>query len=90
MKIRFSSAIAAAVRGEAEATLDFEGDVAALLALLSQKYGEGFQKRILSGGRINGFVSVYLNGEDIRFLKDVQTRVRNGDTIYITPAVSGG
>ncbi|MEM4390176.1 MAG: MoaD/ThiS family protein [Candidatus Micrarchaeia archaeon] len=90
MKVKFSSAIAAAVKGEAEATLDFEGDIGGLLALLSQKYGEGFQKRILSGGKINGFVSVYINGEDIRFLQDIRTRVRNSDTVYITPAVSGG
>jgi len=90
VRIRFSSAIAAAVNGEAEATLDFEGDVGALVALLSQRYGEGFRRRILSEGRINGFISIYLNGEDIRFLKELQTAVKNGDTIYITPAVSGG
>jgi len=51
----------------------------------------GIQERLLDEtGRIRGFVSVWLNGEDIRFLKNQQTTLRDGDEISILPAISGG
>ncbi|MBE0428478.1 MAG: MoaD/ThiS family protein [Thermoleophilia bacterium] len=34
-------------------------------------------------------VRIFLNGEDIRYLNDLNTAVREGDVISIMPAVSG-
>ena len=36
------------------------------------------------------FVNVYVNDEDIRYLDQLDTRVNDGDTVSILPAVAGG
>jgi len=41
-------------------------------------------------GKLRSFVNVYVNGEDIRFLSQQQTPVRDGDTIDIIPSIAGG
>ena len=41
-------------------------------------------------GNVRRFVNVYLNDEDIRFLEDKATSVREGDEISIVPAIAGG
>ena len=48
-------------------------------------------KRLFSpDGRLNRFVNIYLNDEDIRFLENLDTSVRGGDEISIVPAIAGG
>ena len=49
-------------------------------------------KRHLLGedGKLRNFVNVYLNEEDIRYLKNIQTPVKDGDTVTIVPAIAGG
>src|SRR4051812_19591576 len=41
-------------------------------------------------GGLHKFVNVYVNDDDIRFLDKLETKVRDGDTISILPAVAGG
>ena len=41
-------------------------------------------------GRLNRFVNIYLNDEDIRFLENLDTAVEGGDEISIVPAIAGG
>ncbi len=41
-------------------------------------------------GELRNFVNVYLNGEDIRFLKGLNTTLKPGDEVSIVPAVAGG
>jgi adenylyltransferase/sulfurtransferase len=41
-------------------------------------------------GRLRSFVNVYLNDDDIRYLKREDTPVSAGDTITIVPSVAGG
>lgn len=51
----------------------------------------GMRERILDdGGEIRRFVNVYVNGEDVRFLQGLATRMGEGDEISIVPAVAGG
>lgn len=40
--------------------------------------------------RLNRFVNVYVNEEDIRFLENLQTPLREGDTLSLVLAVAGG
>jgi adenylyltransferase/sulfurtransferase len=42
------------------------------------------------GGALRNFVNVYLNDEDIRYLKQAQTALKDGDVLTIVPAVAGG
>ena len=41
-------------------------------------------------GRLRNFVNVYVNEEDIRFLQNQQTPVKDGDEVSIIPAIAGG
>src|SRR6266850_6756450 len=41
-------------------------------------------------GKLRSFVNVYLNDEDIRYLKKDATPVANGDTLSIVPSIAGG
>jgi len=41
-------------------------------------------------GEIRRFVNVYLNDEDVRFLKGRETELKDGDEVSIVPAIAGG
>ncbi len=41
-------------------------------------------------GKLRSFVNVYLNDEDIRYLKKDATPVATGDTLSIVPSIAGG
>lgn len=51
----------------------------------------GIEVRLFKGeNQLNRFINVYLNDEDIRFLKNLETPVKAGDEISIVPAIAGG
>ena len=51
----------------------------------------GLQERLLDDdGQVRRFVNVYVNEEDIRFLQDKETRLKDGDEVSIIPAIAGG
>ena len=51
----------------------------------------GIRDRLLDeAGQMRYFVNVYLNGEDVRFLKGLDTPTSAGDELSIVPAVAGG
>jgi molybdopterin synthase sulfur carrier subunit len=41
-------------------------------------------------GEVRRFVNVYLNEEDVRFLQNRATPLKDGDEISIIPAIAGG
>jgi len=64
---------------------------------ISQAIGElqnrfpGIKERLLDdAGAVRRFVNVYVNEEDIRFLQNQDTAVKDGDEISIIPAIAGG
>ena len=51
----------------------------------------GIKERLLDEtGAVRRFVNVYVNEEDIRFLQNQQTKLKDGDEISIIPAIAGG
>ncbi len=51
----------------------------------------GIETRLFKApAQLNRFVNIYLNDEDIRFLKNLETPVKEGDQISIVPAIAGG
>jgi adenylyltransferase/sulfurtransferase len=42
------------------------------------------------GGELRPFVNVFLNDEDIRHLKGVETPVTESDRLMIIPSIAGG
>ncbi len=51
----------------------------------------GIETRLFKGpAQLNRFVNVYVNDEDIRFLNNLETPLKDGDEISIVPAIAGG
>jgi molybdopterin/thiamine biosynthesis adenylyltransferase/rhodanese-related sulfurtransferase/molybdopterin converting factor small subunit len=66
------------------------GTVDAVLEALTAEYPD-LRKQIFSeGGKLRNFVNIYLNDEDIRYLRKGETPVSNNDTLSIIPAIAGG
>jgi molybdopterin synthase sulfur carrier subunit len=60
------------------------------IAELQRRY-PGIKERLLDeSGAVRRFVNVYVNEEDIRFLENQQTRLKDGDEVSIIPAIAGG
>ena len=71
--------------------VDVEGaTLGACITELDERF-PGIKDRILDeAGEMRYFVNVYLNGEDVRFLKGLETAISSGDELSIVPAVAGG
>ncbi|MBE9014255.1 MoaD/ThiS family protein, partial [Pseudanabaenaceae cyanobacterium LEGE 13415] len=41
-------------------------------------------------GKLRRFVNFYVNSEDIRFLDNENTALKDGDEVSIIPAIAGG
>ncbi len=64
--------------------------IGALLADLEKKH-PGIRERIFDEkGQIRRFVNIFANEEDIRFLQNLDTPVKDGDEVSIVPAIAGG
>jgi MoaD family protein len=63
--------------------------VQAVLDDLGRRYN-GLSQRLFDNGQVRRFVNVYLNDEDIRYLDNLATLVKDGDEVSIIPAVAGG
>lgn len=50
----------------------------------------GIKETIMADGEIHRFVNIYLNDEDIRFLKQLDTQLSEGDVLSVLPALAGG
>ena len=56
-----------------------------------EKNYPGIRERICDEtGKVRRFVNVYVNGDDIRFLQNLETALKEGDNISIVPAIAGG
>ncbi len=90
VKIRYSSALSNVTHSR-ETILEIgDSTVKIILEKLTEMFGEDFKKRLINNGEISRFVNLYVNGVDIRYLKGLDTSVKNTDEMSILPAVSGG
>lgn len=64
--------------------------VGQLLDNLESHY-PGFKKNVINeDGDIHSFITIYLNDEDIRYLQQLRTPLKDGDTLSLLPAMAGG
>jgi molybdopterin synthase sulfur carrier subunit len=71
---------------------EVEGDPGTIISLiegLDKKY-PGLSERISEDGKLRRFVNLYVNEEDVRFMKNEDTEVKDGDEVSIVPAIAGG
>ena len=65
-------------------------NVAELISDLERRY-PGVKERLCDEqGKLRRFVNVFVNEEDIRFMKGDQTPIKDGDDVSIIPAIAGG
>ena len=87
--IKIPPVLRSSVGGDKE--VDAHGStVGEVLRSLSEQHPATESQLFSEGGGLNRYVNVYLNDEDVRVLDGLETRVTEGDTIVILPAMAGG
>ena len=72
-------------------TVSVEGaTVGEALRSLTTQYPNLRQHLFNDEGQLRSFVNVYLNDEDVRYLRHIDTPVKEADTLAIVPSVAGG
>jgi molybdopterin synthase sulfur carrier subunit len=75
---------------EGQAVVDVPATtVQTALDALGAKYPAVVQ-RLFDKGQLRRFINIYVNDEDIRYLENLKTTVKDGDQLAIIPAVAGG
>lgn len=64
--------------------------VAEAVDAMHARYNGIRERMVDKTGRIRGSVLVFVNDEDIRFLQNESTPLKDGDEISIVPAFAGG
>ena len=80
------------LRGEVGGSRELEArgeTVAEVIDDLVERY-PALAAQLLHDGELASFVNVYLGGEDIRTLEGLETRVYDGETVILLPAMAGG
>ena len=87
--VRIPSPLRRLTGGQSEVTAD-GATVSELLNTLEQRF-PGIKERLYDeAGQLRRFVNIYINEEDIRFLKGKDTPLKDGDEVSIIPAMAGG
>ncbi|MCX8030198.1 MAG: MoaD/ThiS family protein [Thermodesulfovibrionales bacterium] len=88
VKVRIPTPLQKITQGKEEV----EGKAGTILELIKEldKDYPGIYERLVEGDKVRRFINIYLNEEDIRFIKAEQTIVKDGDEVSIIPAIAGG
>jgi molybdopterin converting factor small subunit len=79
------------VHTDGEATVSAEGaTVGEVFGALIARYPGLSNQLVDESGGLHKFVNVYVDDDDIRYLDKLDTKVSDGATISILPAVAGG
>jgi len=74
-----------------QATVEVSANtVGEMLDKLTGRYPELRKQLFAENGKLRRFVNVYVNDEDIRYLENGNTPLKETDTVSIVPSVAGG
>ncbi len=89
IKVRIPTPLRKLTGGKGEVPVEAI-DVTSLINALELSY-PGLKERLCDEqGEVRRFINIYINEEDIRFLKGAQTALKSGDAVSIVPAIAGG
>ncbi|MDQ6962390.1 MAG: MoaD/ThiS family protein [Mariprofundaceae bacterium] len=89
IQVRIPTPLRRLTDGADEVSIEAE-NVGALIDNLEAAHA-GMKDRLCDDkGDIRRFVNVYVNDEDVRFLKGKSTILKEGDEVSIVPAIAGG
>ena len=77
--------------GKGNADVQAKGEtIEALIGDLERQF-PGMRERLVDeAGELRRFINIYVNQEDIRFLDNKATTLKDGDDVAIVPAIAGG
>jgi sulfur-carrier protein len=87
--VRIPTPLRAVAKGNAD--VQAKGDtIDELIADLERQF-PGLRERLVDdAGELRRFVNIYVNQEDIRFMDNRATALKDGDEVAIVPAIAGG
>lgn len=89
IKVRIPTPLQRLTKNQEEVSME-GSTIQELIGNLEKSY-PGIRERICDAeGKLRRFVNIYVNEEDIRFLKGDKTTLKDGDEVSIIPAIAGG
>jgi adenylyltransferase/sulfurtransferase len=77
-------------QGEKKIALD-AADLQDAFNKVSDQMGDDFKRRVFDhNGKPRSLINIYVNGKNMRFSGGMATSLKDGDAVYILPAVAGG
>ncbi len=89
LTVRIPTPLRTLTKGNAE--VQAKGDTVADVVEDLERQFPGLRDRLVDeAGEIRRFINIYVNEEDIRFLDNRKTALKDGDQVSIVPAIAGG
>jgi molybdopterin synthase sulfur carrier subunit len=89
IKVRIPTPLRPLTKGQGEVETKADS-VVEMIEVLNSTH-PGIKDRLCDEtGELRRFVNIYVNEEDIRFLKVKDTSLKDGDEVSIVPAIAGG
>lgn len=89
VKVKIPTPLQSLTQNQSEVKVEAHS-VSELIRALEAGY-PGMKERLCDeSGHVRRFVNIFLNQEDIRFLKQEATALKDGDEVSIVPAIAGG
>src|SRR5919109_3822876 len=79
-------------KGGGEKKISLEaGTLQDAFSKVSAQMGEDFRRRVFDlSGKPRSLINIYVNGKNTRFSGGASAQIKEGDFVYILPAVAGG
>jgi adenylyltransferase/sulfurtransferase len=79
-------------KGQGEKKVPLEAsDLQDAFTKISEQMGDDFKRRVFDhNGKPRSLINIYVNGKNMRFSGGLTTALKDGDSVYILPAVAGG
>ena len=89
IKVRIPTPLRPLTKGQSEIEAK-AASISEMIETLNDSH-PGMKDRLCDeSGELRRFVNIYVNEEDIRFLKGKDTSLKDGDEVSIVPAIAGG
>lgn len=89
IKVRIPAPLQKITQNKQEVSLE-AANIKEVISELENQF-PGMKERLLDeSGKIRRFINFYVNDEDIRFLKQDETPLSDGNEVSIIPAIAGG
>ena len=79
-------------RGQGEKKIPLEAaDFQDAFNRISDQLGDDFKRRVFDhNGKPRSLINIYINGKNMRFSGGLSAPLKDGDSVYVLPAVAGG